>query len=66
MLRVEQQRALELLQRERAAVAAMTSSADERLRRAEQEMRALARAEEELRAKVDKAQEQVGAHGGCG
>ncbi len=66
VLRVEQQRALDLLQRERAAVAAVSSSADERLRRAEQEMRALARAEEELRAKLDKAQEEVGSHGWCG
>lgn len=60
VLRSEQQRALELLQRERQAVQAAAASADERLRRAETEMRSLSRKEEEIRAKLDRAEEQVG------
>jgi hypothetical protein len=59
VLRSEHARALELLQRERAAVEHARASADERLQRAEVEMRALQQKEQEIRARLGNMEEQV-------
>lgn len=66
MLRAEQQRALDLLQRERAAVVAATATADERLQRVEMEIQALGRKEEDMRRELHQAQEQVRVRDGGG
>lgn len=58
-LRAEQERALDLLQREKASALSLAASAEEKLRRAEAASKDMSRKEMEIRRRLEMAEEQV-------
>lgn len=64
-LRAEQQRALDLLQKEKATAAALAADADEKLRKSEAAGREVIRRENEIRRRLEIAEEKVSANAVC-
>ena len=56
----EQRRTLDLLLKEKAAAVGIAAAAEEKLRRAELDLKEVARRDAEIRDRLDRAEEQVG------